>query len=195
MAGPAGPNTTICVPLSTRPMKRDGRAYYDKKVAEGKTAKEALRALKRQVSDEIFKHLKAGAARAPRAVTASGPGGQPGNDSVASAAGSHPERRLFGQATPGPAPTLRSRPHPCEEGRTQHDEKDQPNPLTQRGLDMAPITASQHDSLYRARAGILAPVHADDSRRTSPPGLMPEDAGNLVDGETTVTRYHLARIL
>ena len=89
----------------------DGRAYYDKKVAEGKTAKEALRALKRQVSDEIFKHLKADAARAARAVTASGPGGQPGNDSVASAAGSHPERRLFGQATPGPAPTLRSRPH------------------------------------------------------------------------------------
>jgi len=89
----------------------DGRAYYDKKVAEGKTAKEALRALKRQVSDEIFKHLKAGAARAARAVTASGPGGQLGNDSVASAAGSHPERRLFGQATPGPAPTLRSRPH------------------------------------------------------------------------------------
>jgi len=88
----------------------DGRAYYDKKVAEGKTAKEALRALKRQVSDEIFKHLKAGAARAARAVTASGPGGQLGNDSVASAAGSHPERRLFGQATPGPAPTLRSRP-------------------------------------------------------------------------------------
>ena len=89
----------------------DGRAYYDKKVAEGKTAKEALRALKRQVSDEIFKHLKADAARAAHAVTASGPGGQPGNDSVASAAGSHPERRLFGQATPGPAPTLRSRPH------------------------------------------------------------------------------------
>jgi transposase len=85
----------------------DGRAYYDKKVAEGKTAKEALRALKRQVSDEIFKHLKADAARA----ATGGPGGQPGNDSVASAAGLHPVHRLFGQATPGPAPTLRSRSH------------------------------------------------------------------------------------
>jgi hypothetical protein len=30
-----------------------------------------------------------------------------GNDTVASAAGSHPRHRLFGQATPGPAPTLR----------------------------------------------------------------------------------------
>jgi transposase len=35
-----------------------GRAYYDKKLAEGKTAKEALRALKRQVSDAFYKHLK-----------------------------------------------------------------------------------------------------------------------------------------
>ena len=83
----------------------DGRAYYDKKIAEGKTGKEALRALKRQISDAICKHLKADAARA-----AQGPGGQAGNNSVASAAGSHPERQLFGQATPGPAPTLRSRP-------------------------------------------------------------------------------------
>jgi transposase len=29
----------------------DGRAYYDKKIAEGKTHKEALRALKRRISD------------------------------------------------------------------------------------------------------------------------------------------------
>jgi transposase len=77
-----------------------GRAYYDKKRAEGKTGKEALRALKRQISDAIFARLQAGARRA---ASANGPGGQPGNDSGSSAAGSHPARRLFGQATPGPA--------------------------------------------------------------------------------------------
>jgi Transposase IS116/IS110/IS902 family len=76
-----------------------GRAYYDKKLAEGKTPKEALRSLKRQVSNAIFACLQAGARRA--AARAKGPGGQQGNDSVASAAGSHPRRRLFGQATPG----------------------------------------------------------------------------------------------
>src|ERR1700683_5371907 len=81
----------------------DGRAYYDNKIAEGKTPKEALRALKRQISDALYKRLRADAARAAAAST-QGPGGQAGNDSVASAAGSHPERRLFGQATPGPAP-------------------------------------------------------------------------------------------
>jgi transposase len=72
-----------------------GRAYYDKKRAEGKTGKEALRALKRQISDAIFARLQAGARRA--AASANGPGGQPGNDSGSSAAGSHPARRLFGQ--------------------------------------------------------------------------------------------------
>src|SRR5579859_2869021 len=78
-----------------------GRACYDKKLAEGKTGKEALRTLKRQVSNAIFACLQADARRA--ADRAKGPGGQQGNDSVASAAGSHPRHRLFGQATPGPA--------------------------------------------------------------------------------------------
>ena len=78
----------------------EGRAYYDKKLAEGKTPKEALRALKRQISNAIFACLQADARRA--AARAKGPGGQQGNNSVASAAGSHPRHRLFGQATPGP---------------------------------------------------------------------------------------------
>ena len=61
---------------------------------------EALRALKRQISNAIFACLQAAARRA--AARPGGPGGQPGNDSVASAAGLHPRHRLFGQATPGP---------------------------------------------------------------------------------------------
>jgi hypothetical protein len=85
----------------------DGRAYYDRKLAEGKTHKEALRSLKRRVSDAIFARLQADTRRAAAAASDNGPGGQPGNDSVASAAGSHPGHRLFGQATPGPESTLR----------------------------------------------------------------------------------------
>ena len=77
-----------------------GRAYYEKKLAEGKTPKEALRSLKRQVSNAIFACLQADARRA--AARAEGPGGQQGNGSVASAAGCTPRHRLFGQATPGP---------------------------------------------------------------------------------------------
>jgi transposase len=99
----------------------DGCAYYDKKAAEGKTAKEALRALKRQVSDAIYKHLKADAGRAAGSIQ--GPGGHQGNVSVASAAGPHPEDRLFGQATPGPAPTLRSRPRPQKKATSRATRK------------------------------------------------------------------------
>src|SRR5205823_46417 len=74
-----------------------GRAYFDRKIAEGKTGKEALRCLKRQISDAIYARLIAGTARRTPA-DANGPGGQSGNGSVSSAAGSHPGRRLFGQA-------------------------------------------------------------------------------------------------
>jgi transposase len=50
----------------------EGRVYYEKKLAEGKTHKEALRSLKRRISDAIFARLLADARRdgqrpAPRA--------------------------------------------------------------------------------------------------------------------------------
>jgi transposase len=83
-----------------------GRSYYDRKVTEGHTGKEAIRALKRRISDAIYTRLRDDAARTGR-LSSTGPGGQPGNDTETCAAGSHPERRLFGQATPEPAITLR----------------------------------------------------------------------------------------
>jgi transposase len=52
----------------------EGRAYYDKKLAEGKTRKEALRALKRQVSDAVFTRLQIDAQRTQAQV--GDPGGQ-----------------------------------------------------------------------------------------------------------------------
>jgi transposase len=84
----------------------DGRAYYDRKVADGHSGKEAIRALKRRISDALYTRLRHDA-EVTSTSTAVGPGGHSGNDSVACAAGSHPEHRLFGQATPGPATTLR----------------------------------------------------------------------------------------
>ena len=69
-----------------------GRAYYDKKVAEGKTGKEALRALKRRISDALFAAMADDATGAEKELSAGGPGGQTGNGSVASAAGSRPAK-------------------------------------------------------------------------------------------------------
>lgn len=39
----------------------EGRTYYDKKLAEGKTSKEAIRALKRRISDVVYRRLRADA--------------------------------------------------------------------------------------------------------------------------------------
>ena len=35
----------------------EGRIYFDRKVAEGKTTKEALRALKRHISNAVYRQL------------------------------------------------------------------------------------------------------------------------------------------
>jgi len=88
-------------------------AYYQRKLAEGKTPAEARRALKRKISNAIYARLLADARRAA-SPAGKGPGGQPGNDSASSAASSHPERQLFGRATPEPATSLRP---PARSGR------------------------------------------------------------------------------
>ena len=42
----------------------EGRVFYDRKIAEGKTHKEAIRALKRRISDRVYRHLVADASGA-----------------------------------------------------------------------------------------------------------------------------------
>ena len=36
----------------------EGRTFYEGKLAEGKTTKEAMRALKRRISDVVYRRLK-----------------------------------------------------------------------------------------------------------------------------------------
>ena len=67
-----------------------GRGYYDRKRAEGKSGKEAIRALKRRISDLICARLVADAKTA--GTWTRGPGGQAGNVSKSSATGSHPAK-------------------------------------------------------------------------------------------------------
>jgi transposase len=63
-----------------------GRAFFDRKVTEGKTKKEAVRALKRRIADAVFRQLLADA-RAFR-----DPGGQRGTALQSSVTGSTPRR-------------------------------------------------------------------------------------------------------
>jgi transposase len=44
-----------------RNLQSEGRAYYDTKVAAGKTKREAMRALKRRLSDRVYQQLLADA--------------------------------------------------------------------------------------------------------------------------------------
>ena len=74
-----------------------GRVYYDRKVAEGKTGKEAFRALKRRISDAVYRQLVAD----DRAIELAREGNQ-GRLSRPARPASHPDNRLFGSATPGP---------------------------------------------------------------------------------------------
>jgi len=81
-----------------------GRAYYDRKAAAGKTPMEATRALKRKLSDVVFRQMKADA-RSAR----TGPGGHLGAATDSSAAGSDPDAGSSDKSLPGPAtsdPTL-----------------------------------------------------------------------------------------
>lgn len=86
----------------------DGRTYYQRKRAEGKKPLEALRCLKRRISDAIYRQLVADAAATPREHVNAGPGGHCGASHISSAAGSHPLTGTSDRPLPGPArPTLR----------------------------------------------------------------------------------------
>jgi transposase len=76
----------------------EGRAYYRRRLAAGKTTMEALRCLKRRLSDIVYKQMRADAKR-----LAAGPGGHMGAALQSSAAGLHPSAGTSDQSLPGPA--------------------------------------------------------------------------------------------
>jgi len=82
-----------------------GRAFYLRKQAEGKTPKEALRALKRRISDVIYRQLLEDAA-AER-----GPGGQAGTTPMTSVAG--PTPMADSSVRPQPGPRRETTPFPA----------------------------------------------------------------------------------
>ena len=82
-----------------------GRAYYRRKRSEGKKPLEALRCLKRRISDAIYRQLVADAHVVHLEGMDAGPGGHRGASHISSAAGSHPHTGTSDQPQPGPAPT------------------------------------------------------------------------------------------
>jgi transposase len=82
-----------------------GRAYYDRRRAEGKTPMEALRCLKRRLSDAVYRQLADDAKR-----DEAGPGGHSGATLLSSAVDLSPVIDTSDQPLPGPAPAT-LRPH------------------------------------------------------------------------------------
>jgi transposase len=77
-----------------------GRKYYLRKLAEGKTRKEALRAVKRRISDSIYRQLLADADT--QHPTGTGPGGQLGATLSSGAADRSPMVDTSEKPQPGP---------------------------------------------------------------------------------------------
>src|SRR4051794_37153373 len=73
-----------------------GHAYYMRKLAEGKTDKEAMRALKRKISDAVYRQLVEDDA------ALRGPGGQAGTTPMTSVTGSTPKADSSVRPQPGP---------------------------------------------------------------------------------------------
>jgi transposase len=77
----------------------EGRAPFDRRKADGKTSMEAMRCVKRRLSDLVYKtmldHLVA--------TQRTGPGGQQDNDSDPIATGSQPDAGSSDKSLPGPA--------------------------------------------------------------------------------------------
>ena len=91
----------------------EGRAYYDRRKADGKTSMEAMRALKRRLSNIVYKTMVDDAITHAMTSPRTGPGGQRGNDSDSSAAGSQPHTNSSDKPLPGPATTDPRTPLPA----------------------------------------------------------------------------------
>jgi transposase len=86
----------------------EGRAYYRRKLAAGKTRMEAMRCLKRRISDAVYRQLVADGR-----ASQTGPGGHCGATLTSSAVDLPPHIDTSDQPLPGPAkPTLQPSSRP-----------------------------------------------------------------------------------
>jgi transposase len=118
----------------------EGRAYYRRKLAAGKTPLEALRCLKRRLSDVVYRQLVADADTAEK----TGPGGHCGASQESSAVDLPPHIDTSDQPLPGPAqPTL----PPAPAGQNPHAALDsQPSaPARRSRQDGAPHRTNDLD--------------------------------------------------
>jgi transposase len=106
----------------------EGRAYYDRKVAAGKTPMEAMRALKRRLSDIVYHQMIL-----DHRAAQTGPGGHVGAATGSSAAGFNPSTGASEKSLPGPA---NHRPYPGKPIRSSGRPR-RPSPAPARSRSQA----------------------------------------------------------
>jgi transposase len=86
----------------------EGRAYFDRKKASGKTSMEAMRCPKRRLSDIVYRQMLDDSL----ATAATGPGGHRRTGTGSTVTGSHPHAGSSEKSLPGPAITNPRTPLP-----------------------------------------------------------------------------------
>jgi len=116
----------IMAVVQLRHRDSEGRAYYDRKVAAGKTPMEAMRALKRRLSDIVYRQMIL-----DHRAAQTGPGGHVGAATGSSAAGFNPSTGASEKSLPGPA---NHRPYPGKPIRSSgRSRRLSPAPARSRG--------------------------------------------------------------
>ena len=129
-----------------------GRAYYQRKLAEGKTHKEALRALKRRISDAIYAALVADARQAAAATSPEDPGRGNRGTTLSPGRPAHtPSAGSSGKLLPGLPPPYGPAPPqvPPPSSRTERFATDPATPRPPQRNPTQPLdTDSKEDSFW-----------------------------------------------
>ena len=137
----------------------DGRAYYRRKRAEGKKPLEAIRCLKRRISDAIYRQLLADAATQRRPGT--GPGGHCGATHESSAVDLPPHIDTSDQPLPGPA-EQDATPSPAD-SEDPHREEHRGDLLTTEGSRKDALVKGAHAQVRKL--GLVPPWVGSASTR------------------------------
>lgn len=129
----------------------EGRAYYQRKRAEGKTNREALRCLKRRLSEVVYRTL-----RADLASSQQHPNQQ------------HPTSRTTTPLRSPPARNNQRRPGPAGDARSATGRDKRPKPAARQGFQPRPFSSLQPDPTSTAAEPTTAlhtPASSDDLLR------------------------------
>jgi len=133
----------------------EGRAYYRRKLAAGKTPMEAIRALKRRLSDVVYRQMVGDQKRLHVQGEATGPGGHVGAPTGSSAADSNPDVDASEKSLPGPS-APKATPVPATSTDHSSPRSRRPVTATSRWARCRPMP--WHPSTAHTRSGHRRPT-------------------------------------